>query len=281
MHAEVIYLGVGGVKRRYVLYRPPRLARCPAVVLMLDGRGGTPWTAMKSTGWSRKADAEGFLAVYPEALRLDPDGPQHFLTNPQMWNAGAGGAVAERAGVDDAGFLRAVIRDVCARCAADEQRIFMTGFSNGAAMTFRMAAEFPGVINAIAPVSGPCCIRGVRLSRPVPTIFLCGKLDPLSPFEGGEVRLPWGVTEVRPSAAESVRAWADVIGAPLAPAVELREGLVIERYGEHLAFYAIEDLGHVWPGGHRLLPEKIVGASSNRINGTDVIWSFFTGASAH
>jgi poly(3-hydroxybutyrate) depolymerase len=70
MNDEVVYLGLGGLRRRYVLHRPTHLAGTAPAVVMLDGRGGTPWTAMKSTGWSPKADAEGFLAVYPEALQL-------------------------------------------------------------------------------------------------------------------------------------------------------------------------------------------------------------------
>jgi poly(3-hydroxybutyrate) depolymerase len=31
----------------------------------------------------------------------------------------------------------------------------------------------------------------------------------------------------------------------------------------------------VWPGGRNLLPERIVGKSSDKLNATDVIWEFF------
>ncbi len=275
MADEVIYLELPDARRRYVLHRPPTLPATPAVVLMLDGRGGTPWTAIKTSGWSRKADEAGFLAVYPEAMRLNPAGAQHFLTNPQMWNAGVGGSDTERAPVDDVSFLRRVVEDVIERCGADPKRIFMSGFSNGAAMTFRMAAEFPDLLAAIGPVSGPCRVTDTRLSRPVPTMYLYGKLDPLGPFDGGDVELPWGGVEYRASVHESIRAWSKAMGVTDAPQVEEQDGITVERYGEHFEFRAIHDLGHVWPGGHRLLPEKIVGASSSRLNGTDVLWQFF------
>lgn len=270
MSDEVIYLDIGRLKRRYVLHSPARATNLRAAVLMLDGRGGTPWTAMKSSGWSPKADEEGFLAVYPEAFRLDPKGPQHFLTNPQMWNSNS-----DRSDVDDVAFLKSVIDDVIQNHGADPQRIFMSGFSNGAAMTFRMAAEFPNVLAAIAPVSGPCRVRDVKLPRVVPTIFFFGKLDPLAPFDGGTVTLPWGPTENRRPVHTSVHAWADALGISDPPAVEERDGVTIEHYGDHFQFHVIHDLGHVWPGGHRLLPEKMVGVTSDRVKATDEIWKFF------
>lgn len=275
MNDDVIYLDHGGRARRYVLHRPPGFRPGGPAVLMLDGRGGTPWTAMKSSGWSAKADREGFLVLYPEALRLDPAGPQHFLTNPQMWNAGAGGSDTDRPDVDDVGFLRAVIADATERHGADPARIFMSGFSNGAAMSFRMAAEDSHRLAAIGVVAGPCRVRGVRMARRVPTIYFYGKLDPLGPFDGGEVALPWGVTEHRPPVREHVRAWRDAMGLADDPQLESRECVTIERYGDVFEFWTIEDLGHVWPGGHRLLPEKIVGASSERVRATEVIWDFF------
>ena len=68
--------------------------------------------------------------------------------------------------------------------------VFMTGFSNGAAMTFRFAAERPDDVAAIAAVSGYCPHVG-PMSRPVPTHFLIGSDDPLVPITGGEVVSPW------------------------------------------------------------------------------------------
>lgn len=280
---QVLYLDAGGERRRYVAHVPPGFApdRPRAAVLMLDGRGGTPWTAMKSSGWSRKADAEDFVALYPEATRVHPRGPLHFLDNPQMWNAGAGGSDSERAGPDDLAFLRAVIADASGRFALDPRRLLMTGFSNGAAMAFRFAVEEPETVAAIAPVAGH--FRGApgALRRPVPMILFFGEQDPLSPFEGGMVELPWGATEWRPAARASALAWARRSGLGTEPAfVERREGVTLERFGPdksgaEVEFWSIADLGHAWPGGHRLLPEKLVGRTSDRVNATDEIWNFF------
>lgn len=278
---QVIYLDTSEGRRRYVLHQPVAVtSRGVPVVIMLDGRGGTPWTAMKSTGWSALADAEGFWAAYPEALRLDPNGPLHFLTNPQMWNAGRGSSDVERPEVDDAGFLNQVIEDLVAR-GADPARIYMCGFSNGASMTFRFAAEHPARLAAIGTVAGHFRWGGETApALPVPLAHFFGELDPLSPFNGGLVDLPWGKTEWRPPARQSADAWARRNGWSASPCVERFDGVTRERWGEpgdpaEVVFTAIADLGHVWPGGHRLLPESLVGPASDRLNATRNLWDFF------
>jgi polyhydroxybutyrate depolymerase len=281
MPDQVIYLRSGNLDRRYVVHVPPTSSVPAPVVIMLDGRGGTPWTAMKSTGWSRKADAAGFLAVYPEATRLDPEGPLHFLDNPQMWNAGAGGSDAARSEVDDVAFLRGAIRDLSARFPVDARQIFMAGFSNGASMTMRFALEAPGILAAIAPVAGYLRNAAGALEEPVPAIFFYGKTDPLAPYRGGDVGLPWGKVEWRPPVMDTVAAWARLMGIDPEPErSEESHGVTSLHYGvpespREIASLAVEDLGHVWPGGHRLLPEKLVGQGSDRVNATDLIWEFF------
>lgn len=281
MNDEVIYLSVDGTERRYVLHRPAVLPvglPSPAVV-MLDGRGGTPWTAMKSSGWSALADREGFLVAYPEATRLDPTGPLHFLTNPQMWNAGWGGSDVERPAVDDVGFLDRVFEDLVAR-GADSARLYLCGFSNGASMTFRFASERPERVAAIGTVAGH--FRGTveGVASPVPLMHIFGTLDPLNPFDGGLVELPWGRTEWRPPARRSAENWARRNGWEEGPLKESGDGLLIDRWGmpgdpREVVFVAVEGLGHVWPGGRRLLPEPLVGRSCDRFRATEALWEFF------
>ncbi len=281
---EIIYLDIDGLKRRYVLYRPRRIIesgeRTPAII-MLDGRGGTAWTAMRTTRWNDKADREGFAMIYPEATRIDPEGPLHFLTNPQMWDAGTGGSDVERPPVDDVAFLRAVIDSAREHARIDASRIFMTGFSNGAAMTYRFALAFPELLAAIAPVSGHLRMPDATLTQSVPMISLFGRLDPLSRYDGGEIDLPWGRREDRPPAITSVHAWAKLCGHDPGDGQMLTEpGVSRLVYGQtgardEIHFITIDDLGHTWPGGHRLIPESIVGATSDRVIANDEIWSFF------
>lgn len=278
---QVHYIDVGNLKRRYVAHVPPDLpATKVPLVIMLEGRGGTPWTAMKITGWSQLAGQEGFIVAYPEALRLDPHGPQHFLDNPQMWNAGGNATDAGRGDVDDHEFLTKVIQDLVARFPVDATRVFMTGFSNGAVMTFSYASKQRELLRAIAPVSGHCLVQEATISHPIPTLYLFGRQDPLSPYDGGIVELPWGRTEWRPEVMTSVRRWARLNGCPGQPwRTDEEQGVFTEIYGatgsETFIFMSVPDLGHVWPGGVRLLPESLVGSTSERVNATRETWEFF------
>jgi len=42
-----------------------------------------------------------------------------------------------------------------------------------------------------------------------------------------------------------------------------------------VVYITVDGLGHTWAGGRSLLPESMVGMTSDRINATDVIWDFF------
>ncbi len=63
---------------------------------------------------------------------------------------------------DDVRFLSALIDALSAEFHIDPSRIFVTGFANGAAMTYRLACERPGKIAAIAPVGGGLAERLMR-----------------------------------------------------------------------------------------------------------------------
>jgi poly(3-hydroxybutyrate) depolymerase len=44
--------------------------------------------------------------------------------------------------------------------------------------------------------------------------------------------------------------------------------------GGEVGCLVIEDLGHHWPGGPRLLPPWIAGPASRRVDGTAPLWNF-------
>ncbi|HEY8241136.1 MAG TPA: PHB depolymerase family esterase [Kiritimatiellia bacterium] len=263
---HVIYLD----SRRYVVHLPPAFSASaqPALVVMMDGRGGTPWTAIKSSGWSPKADEQHFVVAYPEAEKVNPAGPQHFLDNPQMWKTEHGSG--------DVAYLLAVLDDVHARFNTDPARVYLAGFSNGAVMACRFALDQPERVAAIGHVAANFRTREPTLRRLVPMICFFGKQDPIAPYTGGTVTLPWGLTEQRPDTRETPALWARLLGIADAPHVDERpDGVTVTSYGKDVVCYAVDGLGHVWPGGHRLLPEKLVGASCEKVRATDMMWDFF------
>ena len=276
-------LQVRGLERRYLAHAPMGYdgARPVPLVIMLHGAGGTGRGAMEETGWAEKADEEGFITAFPDAVPPDPTKPAQFLTNPQVWNDGSGRGHAGRRDLDDVGFIDRLIDDLCGRFRIDARRIFVTGFSNGASMTFRVGAELSHRVAAIAPVSGHFWLNTTELSRPVPLIFISGTEDPLNPLEGGEVSLPWGGTEEKPPIRESILKWVKLLDCPPEPnTLYDKNGVKAISYGpgkkgSEVVFYTVEGAGHTWPGGKGLLPERIVGKATDKIKATDVIWEFF------
>jgi polyhydroxybutyrate depolymerase len=210
--------------------------------------------AADETGWSRLADSEGFAVVYPEGLARRRDKTPKFLTNPQEWNDGSG-----RGEHNDVGFLTAVIDHLAEWIEPD--RLYLTGFSNGAGMAFRFAAERADRLAAIAPVAGHCWLPDPKPVRPVPTYYLVGDSDPLIPLKGGTARTPWGKVPDRPSVDETLHRWGIAIGSP--PGSDLFPVRVIPRHGHH------------WPGGKGLLGERLGGPTATGVTATSEIWQFF------
>jgi polyhydroxybutyrate depolymerase len=221
--------------------------------MMLHGAGGSAELAAVETGWSRLADAEGFAVVYPEGLAVRVDKRPKFLTNPQEWNDGSG-----RGRHDDVGFLNTILDNLADRI--DASRVYLTGFSNGAGMAFRYAAEQAERVAALAPVAGHCWIEPKPV-RPVSTFYMVGDSDPLVPLAGGKVRTPWGKLEKRPAVAETLDRWAKAIGHP--PGSERFRVTIIPGHGHH------------WPGGSAILSSNLGGPASDEVNATKEIWDFF------
>lgn len=56
----------------------------------------------------------------------------------------------------------------------DSHRVYVTGFSNGAGMTFTLGGHFSDRIAAIAPVSSQSFTKAELLARPLPVYYLTG-----------------------------------------------------------------------------------------------------------
>lgn len=267
---------------RRALVRTPAL---PAgglrpVVVLLHGAGGTAALALSNTRWAALADREGILLACPEGTRPDPIAPPVFRLNPQSWNDGSGRGHTARAGIDDVGFLDALLTDLVRDHIGDPARMYLVGFSNGGSLAFRAGAELAPRIAAIGPVAGHCWVAPARGPRPVSALMMFGGQDLLNPPGGGEVTTPWGSVEYHPPIRESFdrwRAFNGCSGTPLdsSTAEGVREWSATEcASGGEVRCLVIEDLGHHWPGGPRLLPPWIAGPASRRVDGTRTLWEF-------
>jgi len=283
-HNESIVVGVGAKKmtRTFIVHVPPGFdgKSKVAVVFMLHGAGGSGAGTIPETGWDVKSDREGLIAVFPDGTSIRPLMPARFLTNPRLWNDGSGRGGTGVSNADDIGFISAMIDFLEARYSADPARIYCTGFSNGASMTFSVGINLSNRIAAIAPVSGHLWQQEKPLAYPVPLLFIVGTEDPLNPIAGGNVKLPWGVTQYHPPIEDSLKEWERMLGCgPEVQTASSKDVLEITydqcAKGGEVEYYRVTGLGHIWPGGSNRLPEKWVGKPSDALNATDVIWEFF------
>ena len=273
--------------RQWVMHVPASCDKSTPtpLVIMLHGFGGTGWSAAKETLWSAKADRESFIIAYPEATRPDQTTPQNFRKNPQAWNDGSGRFHAAAEKIDDVGFIEAMIARIGKDRAIDPDRIFATGFSNGASMAFRLGAELSHRVAAIAPVAGTSWIDNPVPADAISICYITGTADTLNPIAGGFPRLAIGRRDqgerAKPPVAAFIDQWAKSLECPeTARLEEIANGVRKRVYGHgrndsEICFITIEGLGHHWPGGVSPLPNLLVGKPTDKLKATDLIWDFF------
>ena len=276
---DTITLQHDGHARTARLAVPPS-GSCSALVVMLHGTGGNARYAAEETRWHEYAGPRQVAVLYPDGLPVDPANPPKFLTNPQRWNDGSavpGEPFYSR--VDDVGFLAALVEHVRASLNIDRGRVLLSGFSNGAGMTFRIAAERPELFAAIAPVAGYCAVAPMCGSVPTPTLYISGDADLLIPLHGGPVQLPWGNRVVqRTSVAERLGPWAVALGCDgKRTRIEEEPGVIATTYTGPVPFVhlTVAGLGHHWPGGRGAFNPRIAGPLSHRLDGCARVWRFF------
>jgi len=254
-------LDVGGRMRQYFIHVPPAYdGKAPLpLVLVLHGAVQSPEGIERMSGMSAKADQEKFLAVYPKGTGWLP-----------TWNSGACCGYAMENHVDDVGFLAALIGTLERDYAVDPKRVFATGISNGAMMSYRLACELANQIAAIAPVEGAQDLD-CRPSNAVSVIVFHGTADWLVPFEGGSTPFQVGSWRSDTSVSATVAFWVKQNGCAPNPRHEDSAAVRVESYagcrdGAAVALHAIQGGYHIWPGTR---------FSGNDIPATNLIWSFF------
>jgi polyhydroxybutyrate depolymerase len=176
-----------------------------------------------------------------------------------------------------------MLSDLSARFNVDKQRIYATGFSNGASMAFRLARELSTTVAAVAPVAGADWFESENPVRAVPLLYLTGTADPLNPIEGGEIYIGPKSFGKKPATMEMIGKWVKLHGCPEEPRVVHEESgarrlaYCLPGEPDALVLYTIEKHGHHWPGGRSRLPERMVGRNVSKLKATDVIWEFFKG----
>ncbi len=254
---------VDGVNRVYQIHIPPSYDPAVPVPLVLglhsaNHRGFHMDGPDK--GISRKADDEGFVAVYPSSGKKV--GGQGYAWNwqedPRM--------------LDDIKFLTTLIDRLENQLAIDPARIYVLGISSGGYMTQRLGSALADRIAAIAPVSatlgfwpggGNGIVEIPPPSQPLPILLMNGKRDQLIPYNGNQYVI---------SVPETVAFWAAENGCDPTPHSVYRPGYdaTLELYtggGAAVGLCTFHTRGHAWQ----------IQDDDPRYNGSniDLIWRFF------
>ena len=233
--------------------------RATPVVLDFHGYTMSAQTQEDMTRLPEKSDAEGFISVTPDGTG-----------SPRGWNAGACCGTPASSGLDDVGFVDALLDQLEARLCVDTRRVFSTGFSNGGFLSHRLACEMSDRIAAIAPVAGMIGVASCNPTRPVPVMHFHGTSDNIVPYNGG------GFTSY-PSAPETDAGWAMRNGCDTATTESFANGdsrCVTHTGcdgGSEVTLCTITGGGHTWPGGAYFPGGHI----TMDLSATDAMWTFF------
>lgn len=269
LHAQSTVSGsfsYGGQTRTYQLYVPAAYNSSNPVplVLNLHGYGSNNTQQMAYGDFKPIADTANFLILAPQGS-LDQFSTAHWNAN---WATG----------VDDIGFLSALIDTVSANYSINQNRIYSTGMSNGGFMSFTLAGQLSDKITAIASVTGTMSILQIpanTVNIPMPIMQIHGTADATVDYNGDANFL---------SVDDVLNYWIGHNNCSTTPVItnvpntNTTDGCSAERYdylngdnGAEVVHYKITPGAHTWPGA-----PFTIGVTNQDFDASVEIWKFFS-----
>jgi polyhydroxybutyrate depolymerase len=216
------------------------------LVVVLHGNGMSGAAMREWTAFDERAGRRGWAVAYPDGVG-------------GCWADGRGVTTADEAGVDDVGFLRAVIDVAAEKYGTVADRVVVAGISNGAFMAHRVGLEASERVAVIAAVAGtmPAALAEVRPAHAVSALLIHGTEDRMSPIGGGWSRHRGPNGELRGrtlSLRETADRWREIDRCAGPPRTEDGAGSSRETVGggvggSRVAAWTVHGHGHSWPGG--------------------------------
>lgn len=124
------------------VYRPSRRSASSRLALVLRGAIGSAEEIAGVTCFDQQAERLNWVVAYPEAHNQGVMGG---------WDTYA---CCRQPGVDDVGFIAALIDELARSDGIDPERVCVAGFSRGGMMAYRLGCELADRLVAIAAVAG-------------------------------------------------------------------------------------------------------------------------------
>lgn len=235
-------IAVGDQRREFILDVPTDLAPRTPVPLLFDfhGFGHSGAGVWKVSEFKDLAERHGFITVYPTGLPVT-------LRLRGRDQSGPGWEMEGGADNRDLAFTRAMLDEIEDNYCVDLDRVFTTGFSNGAFFSTLLGCEMSERFAAVAPVAGGALRGECRPRRPVPVMIHHGTRDDLIPVE-------W--------ARAGRDQWLSANGCAPTPPESVHGAARCDRHakcsGKAVVVYCEEEFAHRWPA-----------------QATERIWRFF------
>lgn len=262
-------LTFGGLQRTYLVHTPAGTAQARGLVINLHGAGMNGSQQAALTDYNADADRYGFVVAYPDGIDT-------------TWADGRGASLPDRQGVDDVGFLAALIQRLTNEYGIPPGHVFVTGMSAGGFMANRLVCERADLVTAIAPVAGtlgaalPC-----SPSQPVSVMAVHGTADPVVPYDGGTMNGRGGTSDVVSAPALAER-WRELDRCPGPLVADPATGGEVQEMtatgcadNTEVTLVRINGGGHTWPAGRFALPADVVGPTSFAVDASAVTAEFF------
>ena len=245
------------------------------VVFVFHGGLGNPDLTEKQTGFSKKADEEGFIVVYPY-------GTGSFDKKLLTWNTWNCCGYADKKNINDIDFINAVLKQIKEKYSLDEKRVYATGLSNGGMMCYLIASELSELFAAVAPVAGAMFDTTSSNPKSKVSMIIFNSADDLHvPYNGGAGEKSLVDVEYLP-VETTVNLWVNKYNAFFMSKSE-STAFIKTNYknnnGTEIVLYKMLSGGHSWPGGEKI--RRFADNPVKSVSATDLIWEFFKNNPKH
>lgn len=283
-----IAIDINGEQRSYHLY-DPNTPTIDAVVFLLHGNRGSADqilglenTVSPFKRWMQIADEQNLMLVVPDGA-VGPEGHQG-------WNDCRTDALGNPS-TDDVLFISTLIDTVNQSHPRTDNRVFISGISNGGLMSTRLAEEIPNRLMAIAIIvaSEPVNTKCVKSSAQLPILIMNGTADPILPYDGGQIVPNRGLLF---STIDLVNYWVERNQTNLTaeevvfPDIDQSEDSTVTKYtytnaqtNDKVVHYEVLNGGHTEPSvveRYSGIWKLIVGEQNGDIEMADEVWEFFS-----
>jgi polyhydroxybutyrate depolymerase len=276
---------IDSISRKFYFHVPYSLSSSPRLIFVLHGSTMTAAQMQLITGhqFDKLADnTRDTIIVYPQGYH-------------KYWNdcRRSARSQAKQNSLNEALFFQEMIAFFKQRHNVDSGKIFLTGFSNGGHMGFKLAQENPELFRGYAIISANLPVANnndcKESKKPVSLLLINGTADPVNPYDGGKVVVNDGLDRGDVvSTNETMNYWRNLTHCKVDGENEMPDTEESDHSKASMITYLCPNSKHhlklikILNGGHNvpnptffLWPRNVVGNVNEDLNVPEIIFDYF------